>query len=233
MYKSCNTIVTLNEEHSQFFNKKGYRTVIIPNGIDIEKYTPNYSDKRYVLFGGRFSKEKGLDCLIRAYSRLKEELQREYKLVLVGSGPEKAKLQKLASKLGMKDRLNFIPWLHSEAFIKKISNCSVFVLPSLYETFGIVVLEAMALGKSVIASDIPGPQDIITHGHDGFLFEKGNAYELKKYLELCLSDKKLRTKMGKNARKTVEERYTFEKIADRYINLFEMLLEEKNEKEKA
>ena len=86
------------------------------------------------------------------------------------------------------------------------------------------LLEAMALGKPVVASDIPGIQEVITHAKDGFLFETGNVSELQKYLELLLESSELRREIGKNARKTVEERYTFKKVADNYLKLYEGLI---------
>ena len=101
-----------------------------------------------------------------------------------------------------------------------LAKCSIFVLPSLFETFGIVLIEAMASGKPVIASDIPGPQDIIRNGYNGFLFEKANEKELGKYLKLLIEDHSLRKQIGKNAQKTVEEQYTFEKVAEEYLSVF-------------
>lgn len=155
---------------------------------------------------------------------LSSEIRDEFELVIGGFGPEKENLEDLKSKLGIKNRITFIPWLPKSDFIKKIASCSVYVLPSLCEPFGVVIIESTASGKPVIASNIPGPNEIITHGKDGFLFEAGNVFELKKYLELLLEDEKLRKRIGKNARRTVEERYTFEKVADSYIKLFEELL---------
>ena len=105
-----------------------------------------------------------------------------------------------------------------------LSKCSVFVLPSLFECMPVTLLEAMASGKPVIASDIPGPKDIITQRYDGFLFEKGNVEELKKYLGIIFDDKKLRKRIRENARKTVEEKYTFQKITQHYFETCEQIL---------
>jgi len=228
MFNKADVIIALNRAIEDYLKSTGYRTRLIPNGIEIKKYVPNYSDEGYILFGGRLVKEKGLGYLIRAYSMLDKKIRREYKLVMVGFGPEKNNLEKLAIELEIKDKVEFIPWLHPEAFIKKISNCSVFVLPSLYECMPVTLLEAMASGKPVIVSDIPGPQDIITQGYNGFLFEKENVDELKKYLELLLTSSELRKKIGENARKTVEDKYTFTKIADEYLKVFNDLVGDRN-----
>lgn len=225
IYRNCDAIVALNEEHRKYLSNKRYKAVLIPNGVDVGNYTPNYSDKGYIFSAGRIVKSKGLQYLIKAYSMLDSELQDRFELVIGGFGPEKENLEKLASAYGIKDRVVFISWLSNLDFIRKISDCIVYALPSLYETFGIVIIEAMALGKPVIASNIPGPNGIITHGEDGFLFETGDVSKLKEYLEMLLENSELRREIGKNARKTVEEKYTFAKVADQYISLFNKLLE--------
>jgi glycosyltransferase involved in cell wall biosynthesis len=224
IYSNCDAIVVLNEELRQYLSNRGFKAIFIPNGVEIESYVPNYSDDGYIYFAGRLVKSKGLQYLIKAYSLLGSELQDQFELVIGGFGSEKENLENLASKLGIKDRITFLLWLSNLNFIKKIASCSVFVLPSLFETFGIVLIEAMASGKPVIASNIPGPNEIITHGKDGFLFETGNVSRLKKYLELLLEDAELRKRIGENARKTVEEKYTFEKVAGSYLKLYEELL---------
>jgi glycosyltransferase involved in cell wall biosynthesis len=85
------------------------------------------------------------------------------------------------------------------------------------------MIEAMASGKTVIASDIPGPRDVISNGYDGFLFESKNVTQLKELLEMSLSDDKLRIKIGNNALKTIAASYTFQIIAEKYLALFDTL----------
>jgi glycosyltransferase involved in cell wall biosynthesis len=223
-YKRTDTIVSLNKEIKNYLDIAGYKSVLIPNGICIECYTPANSDENYILYGGRLVKEKGVNYLIQAYSLLPNELKSVYKLIIVGFGPEETYLKQLAIKLGIKNNVRFIPWLISKEFVKVISKCSVFVLPSLYETFGIVLLESMALGKPVISSNVSGPKDIIINGYNGILFEKGSVSELKNLLELILNDEDLRKNMGINARKTIEDNYIFDKISHMYENLFNELL---------
>ena len=230
VYSNCDVIVALNEEQRQYLSNSGFKAVYIPNGVEIEKYTPNYSDEGYIYFAGRIVKSKGLQYLIKAYSMLNSEIRDEFELVIGGFGPEKENLENLASKLGIKNRITFLPWLSNLDFIKKIACSSVYVMPSLFEGLPVALLEAMALGKPVIASNIPGIQEVLTHGKDGFLFKAGDVFEFKKYLELLLEDKDLQKRIGKNARKTVEEKYTLEKVADSYLKLYEELLSGGHEK---
>jgi glycosyltransferase involved in cell wall biosynthesis len=229
VFKNCNILIALNITIYKYLIEAGYKCYFIPNGVNLERYYPNNYDMKFIFYGGRFYRVKGVDYLVKAYSMLSDEIRKEYKLVLVGDGPEKKTLETLIQELSISDRVDFIPWLRSSDFIKQMSNCSIFVLSSLSECMPVTLIEAMALGKPVIASDVPGSNDIITHGYDGFLFEKGNAHQLSDYLMLLLSDECLKTNMGINARKTIEKAYTFEKIADQYCEMFYLLIPTRNQ----
>ena len=220
---SCSDIIiALTKSIRDYLHENGFiNTCIIPNAVNAERYTSN-GDDNYILYAGRLSKVKGLPYLIQAFSEISKDYDTD--LLLVGSGPDEEKLKKMATLKNINNRVHFIPMVDKTKLREFLSKCSVFVLPSLFECMPVALLEAMASGKPVIASDIPGPKDIITSGKDGFLFDAGNVDELREYLELCLSDKKLRRKMGKNARRTVEGKYTFEKVANSYLRLYKGLI---------
>jgi glycosyltransferase involved in cell wall biosynthesis len=214
-------IITLTKSIREYLHENGFtNTSIIPNAVDAEEYINN-RDENFILYAGRFRKFKGVTYLIQAFSEISKDYDTD--LLLVGSGPDEERIKKMAASKNLDDRVQFIPLVDKTKLREYLSKCKVFVFPSLFEAFGVVVIEAMASGKPVIASDIPGPKDIITQGYDGFLFEKQNVNELKRYLELCLSDEKLRRKIGENARKTVEEKYTFNKIAQEYFKIYKLI----------
>lgn len=222
-------IITLTKSIREYLYENGFtNTSIIPNAVDAEEYINN-GDENFILYAGRFRKFKGVTYLIQAFSEISKDYDTD--LLLVGSGPDEERIKKMSTSKNLDDRVQFIPLVDKTKLREYLSRCSVFILPSLLECMPVTLLEAMASGKPVITSDIPGPKDIITHGYDGFLFEKGNVSELKKYLELCLSDENLRREIGKNARKTVEERYKFEKVADSYLKLYEKILLEKSKQQ--
>jgi len=219
-------IVALTKSIRDYLHENSFtNTSVIPNAVDVAKYT-NKGDENFILFAGRLSKVKGLTCLIQAFSEISKDYDTD--LLLVGSGTDERKLKKMTTAMNIDARVHFIPMVGKDTLRGYLSKCSVFVLPSLFECMPVGLLEAMASGKPVIASDIPGPKDIITQGKDGFLFEKENVDELKKYLELCLSDEKLRRKVGENARKTIEEGYTFNKITQEYLKIYKSILKSKN-----
>jgi glycosyltransferase involved in cell wall biosynthesis len=221
--KNSDVVIALNKSIEGYLSSRGIEnTVVVPRGVDPKLYS-NRGDKEYILYAGRLNKVKGIDILIKAFDSLNDDFN-NYHLILMGSGPDENRLRRLALKTRKKDKIKFIPWSNRDILQRYLSECSVFVLPSLFETFGVVLLEAMASSKPVIASDIIGPKDVITHGKDGFLFEKGNIKDLIKCLELCLSDRKKRNLVGKNAKKLVEEKYVFNKIALRLANIFKEIL---------
>lgn len=222
LYKNCDCIISLNTSIKKYLESEGYETIYIPNAITPDYYL-DVKDEGYILCAGRFVDLKGFKYLIHAYSMIKNDLKINYNLFLVGYGPEKENLENLVEELKLINYVKFIPWLSKTNFIDIVSRCSLFVLPSLSETFGIVLLEAMACKKKVIASDLPSSRDIITSGHDGFLFEKKNITQLKEYIVYCLLNSKTNL-MGENARKTIENRFVFNKIADEYISLFNKLI---------
>lgn len=221
---NSNAIIALNRDIQDYLVKKGFtNTYVIPNAVDVEKYR-NECDDNFILYAGGFRKVKGINYLTKAFSEICDDYSTD--LVLIGSGPDEKRLKTMVTAKNLNDRVHFIPLVGKTKLREYLSKCSVFVLPSLFECMPVTLLEAMASGKPVIASNIMGSKDIITHGHDGFLFERGNVSELKKYLELCIPNKDLRKKMGINARKTVEEKYTFEKVADHYLKLYEEVIDD-------
>jgi glycosyltransferase involved in cell wall biosynthesis len=224
IFKNCDLIVALNNSIKEYLISAGWNAIYIPNGVENGLFNVKTADENFVLYTGFLHKKKGVSYLIKAYAMLSESLREKNKLVIGGHGPEQIRLQKLASNLGVDNNTEFIQWLPKHEHIEKLSKCSVFVLPSILECMPVILLEAMALKKPVIASNIPGPQEEIKHGNDGFLIERGDINDLKKYIELCLSDAHLRQRIGESASKAVNERFTFDKIALRYEDIFKSIL---------
>jgi glycosyltransferase involved in cell wall biosynthesis len=220
--RRSNMVLCLNAAIEEYLHERGIKNAeVIPSCVDASEYSDR-GDEDFILYAGRLNRVKGVEYLIRAFYALKDDYSHD--LVLIGSGPDEERLKKIVSSLNIEDRVRFIPWVEKGELKGYYSKCTLFALPSLFETFGVVLLEAMASRKPSIASNIMGPKDIITSGKDGFLFERRNTDELRKCLELCLSDESLRRKIGKNARKTVEENYSFEKITNNLVRVFDGLI---------
>jgi glycosyltransferase involved in cell wall biosynthesis len=214
-------IVVLNSYIEQYLRANRFKNVIrIPNGIDPEKFMGK-DDKGYVLYAGRFDWNKNVCSLVNVFAQIHKSYP-SYRLYLVGAGPEEKKIENLVRERGIQSHVKIIPWLPRNKLMELMSRCSVFVLPSFFEVCPVVVLEAMASAKPVVARANMGTIDTIIHGKNGFLYSSDG--ELRKYLEILLSDDNLRKKIGRNARRTIEQEYTFSRIANRYEELFYTLI---------
>jgi len=221
IFSNCTTVVALNDATRADLERRGYKSIQIPNAVDIAKYPLRDGIGDRIVAAGRFERIKGLHHLVEAYSRLDDRLRKRHRLTMIGFGPEKATLQERTVNLGIENGVDFLDWRPNPEFIRSLAESAVFVLPSLLESFPVTLVEAMACGKAVIASNIPGPKDIVKHGYNGLLFEAGKVDALKSALETVLGDDTLRKRLGANARKSVEERFTFDRIATEYELAFQ------------
>jgi len=206
---------------------------LIPNGIDLESidkikdYDTDVLSKyglerdNYVLFIGRLSVMKGVQYLIKAFRAIKKEYSK-LKLVIVGTGQFENHLKNLA--YGIED-IVFIGYIDSLK-VKKLlyENCVAVVVPSLYEGLPMVVLEAMACRKVVIASDVGGIPLLIRHGKNGFLVKPGDLKSLEKFIRILFEDANLRKNMGSFARRLVEKEFTLDKMVGKTLKVYESLL---------
>lgn len=133
---------------------------------------------------GRLHEIKGFDVLLRAAAGLRDQGV-DFRVKLAGDGPELASLKQLAADLGLEDRVEFVGWVvDPSAFLNTID---LFVVPSRYESFGLVVIEAMAAGVPVITSDIEGPCEILKGGQLGTLFRSEDVADLSRAMALVFA----------------------------------------------
>ncbi|MBC7095413.1 glycosyltransferase family 4 protein [Thermococcus sp.] len=204
----------------------GVDSTLIPNGIDLEKIqrVKKSSQEYDVIFVGRLIKEKNVDMLLEATKLVKENVP-DLKMLIIGEGPERDNLTKLASKLELSRNVTFIGFLKDyEKLIAYMKSSKVFVLPSKREGFGIVALEANASGLPVITLDYPlnASKDLITHGYNGFI-SPPSPRSLAEYIEISLfNGKKFKRNCIKNA-----ERYDWNNIAKLTEKFYERVLNER------
>ncbi len=205
------------------------KTMIIPNGIKMERFANANVDDRgkkgpIVLYVGRISEDKGIECLIRAApSVLKQFPNTEFHIVGEDYGYLN-KLKSLVTSLGVERSVIFTGRVTSRRLVDVYRSADVFVLPSELEAFGIVVIEAMASGVPVIVSNCGGMKDIVKDGSNGLIFDVGDARQLAEKIRLLISDNKLRAKLVKSGKETVMENYTIEKVVDKLEELYEKML---------
>lgn len=193
---------------------------VIPFGVGKEFFEPGnaqeFREKHgigqdFVLNIGRMHHYKNLEVLIRAMVLAPKETD----LVLLGGGEKRYvdSLKKLARELGLMDRTHFVPATRDKTELRgALAACELFVLPSVYEPFGMVVLEAMAQAKAVIATCFDGPSAVIDEGETGMLFRPDSVGQLSEKINYLLSNKSVCKKIGLRARQKAMD-YTWDKIA--------------------
>lgn len=187
------------------------RIRVVYNGFDPELFAPGLemSGASVVLSVGNLTPIKGHETVLRAVAALRRR-HPGLRYEIIGEGPERGRLGALARELGVEDRVIFRGLLDRRGVAEAMRRCSVFALPSSYEALGCVYLEAMAVGKAVIACDGQGIAEIIRHGHNGWLVPPGDQRALDAALDLLLSDPPLRRRLGSHARRTVLQDYTLD-----------------------
>ena len=196
---------------------------IIPNGIDFKRFaTPLESpsehddDRLSVLFVGRLEKRKGLTFLLRAWSLVRREFPRSRLVVVGGGGRRLESLRRYAANQQWPEVL-FAGHVSPEDLVRYYQTCDVFCAPSTgQESFGIVLLEAMAAGRAIVASDIPGYAEVVTHGREGLLVPPKDAEALAMSLGHLLADAQLRRELGARGQQKAAG-YDWANIADRVL----------------
>ena len=196
---------------------------VIYNGIDRNKFLvekPSLFRHQGLVIGsvGRLSKEKGHKHLVRACRLLKN---RNWKLVLVGSGPLEKELKNSVRHLGIEDKVSFVgavddvrPWLEK---------MDVFVLPSVSEGLSLAVLEAALAGKFLVATHVGGVPEIIQNKENGLLFKPKNIEQLVRHLNWVDDHRELSAKMASRLQSEVAEKFDINKIIKQYQALYENL----------
>jgi phosphatidylinositol alpha-mannosyltransferase len=217
------------------FIVENYR--IIPNGVDTEKFNPegpiyelpfskNLQDV-VVLFVGRLEVRKGTKYLIEAFNLLGKE-NPSLKLIIAGDGPLRKKLEKLVAP-ELKERIFFLGFVSSHVLPKLYRSCDIFVSPAIGgESFGIVLLEAMASGKPVVAFDNEGYREVVDDGIQGFLVERKNVRKLASSINHLVQNPFLRMKMGEEGRKKALN-YSWSAVAKQVLGYYEDVIMSKGQ----
>ena len=205
---------------------------IIPNGIDLELFSPDVSPisefrdgKLNILFVGRLEKQKGVNYLIKAYRRVRQEVPNS-RLIIVGPGTRlRGKYEQEVLRGGLKDVI-FVGGKPQSELPQYYKTADVFCAPATgLESFGIVLLEAMAVGKPIVATNIDGYNSVLTHGVEGLLVPPKNEEMLAQALVSLLTNESLRQEMAARARLKAKE-YGWEHIAQKILDYYTRILSE-------
>ncbi len=191
---------------------------INPNYIDISLFKPLTIKKEGdVVFVGRLSHQKNVFNLIKAFEDL------NYTLDIYGDGELREKIEKLIKNLKLKNvKLKGV--VPNSELPKILNQYKVFVLPSFYEGTPKALLEAMACGLACLGTNVEGIKEVI-HGKNGWLVGT-DAHEIRKGVKILMENELLRKKLGRNARKTIEKKFSLEKVAEKEAKVYKSMFEE-------
>lgn len=215
--------------------------IVIPLGLHKSKYTdlpdekgffkryPELSDKQIVLFLGRLHYKKQPDVAIRAFHQACS-LMPDVHLVLAGTGEQSyiQRLHELVMSLGIQDRVRFTGILKGDAVKEAYRAASVFVLPSWQENFGLALVEAMAASCPVVISDHMDLAPDVLRARAG-LIASPNVEETAKAIACLLQDEEMRREMGRKGRQMVLDRFTWERCAHKFSEVFDDILAGKSQ----
>ena len=210
---------------------------IIPNGIDLEHFSPDVSPinefcdgKLNILFVGRLEKRKGANYLLKAYKQVKEKIP-DSRLLIVGPGTRLRHIyERQVKRNGLKDVV-FTGHVCYEDLPRYYKTADIFCAPATgSESFGIILLEAMAIGKPIVASNIDGYASLVTHGVEGLLVPPREDEILTQALISLLSDESLRQQMGDKGKIKAKD-YNWKNLAQRIVDCYTRILNEPQQKE--
>lgn len=217
--------------------KKNYPSIsklhVIHNGVDSKRFipetsnTPQILDEKpnpIVLFSSRLTVAKGVHELILAIPQILKRTK-DVHFVFCGAGPQEHWIT-LLRKLNIDKRFyTFLGYIDYKLLSSLYAKADIFVAPSLYENLPIRILEAMSCESAAVASNICAIPEAITNGENGMLISPGNVDELAKVTTMLLDDDELRSRLGKNARQTVINNFSWDVIAEKTVDIYKKILE--------
>ncbi len=209
----------MKKETEKYTNKE---IKVTPFGVDINKFYPNKVESDEIIIGTIKTLEEkyGVQYLVKAFKQVKEENKDlDIKLRIGGKGSQEDYLKNLCRELNIENDVTFLGFVKPDDVIKEFQRFDISVFPSTLdsESFGVAAVESEACGTPVIVSNVGGLMESTKPNETSLVVEKKSVEDLAEKLNILVRDKDLRIKMGKAARKFVEDNYSLEKNFE-YIN---------------
>lgn len=247
--KEAACIISLSQTEEsdlkEFYATPPGKIAVIPGGVNLKQFSPvekakarqitNLPQNDFILlYIGRLEWRKGIGTLINAVNLLKEDIP-NIQLAVVGGkiyGKQKnlkdvqeyGRLLQKIEEQGIKDKIKFTGRIDHGRLPSFYSSADIFIIPSYYEPFGLVALEAMASSVPVIASNVGGLKTIIKDGENGLLFEPCNPLDLKEKILAFYNSRETADKMAQNGYNTVIKEYFWKNIAEKIQNVYQKIL---------
>jgi glycosyltransferase involved in cell wall biosynthesis len=231
------TSIVQQEKLKELCDYEADNIEIIPPGVDVHHFYPQKEHEaqvktelpeKYVFCLSRIDTNKGHDLLLHAWDIVRKEVD-DVTLVIGGGSPNPkprelgvfATMDKIIAEAGMEDRVTRIGYVPNELMRTYYQQAILFVMPSLFEPFGMTCQEAMACGTPVIASKFGGIRNTIKNGFNGYLVDSANPVEFADAIMDLLKDEEKCRQIGQNAYKVILEEYSWEAIARRHLAFYE------------
>lgn len=218
--KRYDKIVVLTEEDKINNWKNHSKVIVIPNPLTSICTKESTLEEKTVIAVGRLEYPKNFQSLIKAWTHVTKK-HPDWKLEIWGEGSKRVELENLIAKLNLKKHVSLKGYTYD--IQQQMLNASIFALSSIFEGFGLVIVEAMSCGLPVVSYACPcGPKDIITEGEDGFLVEVNDDIVLAKKINLLIENEALRKQMS-DAAKIKAEQFNIYNVASLWMELFNSL----------
>lgn len=212
------------------------KVAVLPNGIDLEEFdehAPQPEERgryalpweRIVFFAGRHVHDKGVDALLEA-ARILLSRRADVKFVIASDGPMRMHLEWLKRSYGLGDKVFLTGRLPDDALYRAMKLADVVVMPSRYEPFGIVALEAMAAAKPVVATRVGGLAEVVVDGEVGVHVPPDDPFALADAIEYLVTHLEVAREMGARSRQRVEEHYRWDKVIRYMVQVYQRVVEE-------
>jgi glycosyltransferase involved in cell wall biosynthesis len=221
----------IKEKTSVIYNSCDESYFYLKNKFEVRRLLDLPSDKKIILFVGNLIQRKGTDTLIHSLNDVNERYS-NFIAIIVGKGIESQKLESLVNEYHLTDMVKFLGGISKTELSNYYSAADVFVLPSVSEGHSVAVLEAMASGLPIVASDIQGNKESIEDGKNGFLFETGNKKSLMEKLLILLTDSELHRKMSETCLMRYAEKFSTTTQIEKYLKVYQNLVDSQELKKK-
>ncbi len=220
----CVVISQASYKFVKKFRKK--KIYLITRGMEIKEIektkldktiSENYKNKTKICFCGRLIYWKGLHNALKAFSNLPKKLQEDSVFLVIGDGPEKKKYENKYKN----PKINFLGKLPRKKALSILKSSDIFIHSTISGgALSSSLLEAMCLGKAIIASPAEGADEVIFNNKTGLLLRESSPKEFEKVFQKLIKDKKLQTKLGKEAKKYLKENFKWDEKIEEYLKLF-------------
>ena len=235
--KDASKVIAVTKTEVEQYKQAGVyedKIVTIPDGIDIEAFKDlptygkfrekyNIKENHIILFLGRIHKRKGIDFLIKSFSKLTREMS-DVVLVIIGSDDGyKIELEKLITTLNLNTKIKFIGYVDEKDKLSVYIDAGVLVYPAIFEIFGLVPFEAIMCGTPVIVTDDCGCGELVREANCGYLVKYGDVEELKEKMKKIIENPEEGKEMVERGRKYIMENLTWDKVVRNVEEVYEIV----------